>query len=129
MGWAGLGGGGRRDRVARGPWLPIAIAVVCVGGSGAIARPAAAQTAAGEYPPGFEATFTESCTMNAMRSAGLTPEVAERYCGCAVSSLQSNYTFEEALAIYERVGQSRDGSLPDEFLNIATQCLQQVLAN
>lgn len=112
--------------------LRVAIAVVSLGGGLAIAPLAAtAQTVgggdSGGYPPNFEQEFTEGCLLNAIRAGGLSPETAERYCGCAVNTLQNRYSFEQAIALYEQVGQSQNGQLPAELDDIARTCLGEVV--
>lgn len=118
------------DRLSLGRGLRAAIAVVSLGGAAAIASPVAlAQPNTDAYPPNFEQEFTEGCLLNAMRAGGLSPETAEDYCGCNATTIQNRYSFQEALALYEQVGQSNDGRLPAALEAIATQCLETALEN
>ncbi|GAB4351572.1 MAG: hypothetical protein Fur0042_19850 [Cyanophyceae cyanobacterium] len=118
------------DRLFLGRGLRAAIALVGLGGAAAIASPVAlAQPNNETYPPNFEQEFTEGCLLNAMRAGGLSPETAEDYCGCNVTTIQQRYSFQQAIALYEQVGQSNDGRLPAELEAIANQCLKTALEN
>ncbi|MCG9884996.1 MAG: hypothetical protein MH825_05365 [Cyanobacteria bacterium] len=113
-----------------GRGLPVAIAVASLGGAVAIAPPSAlAQSNTDQYPPNFEEDFTEGCLLNAIRAGGLSPDMAEDYCGCTVTTLQSRYSFQQAIALYEQVRQSTNGQLPEPLDAIANTCLNQAVDN
>lgn len=113
-----------------GRGLRVAIAVASLGGAVAIAPPSAlAQSDTDQYPPNFEEDFTEGCLLNAIRAGGLSPAMAEDYCGCTVTTIQSRYSFRQALALYDQVGQSNDGRLPGPLEAIASTCLNQAVDN
>lgn len=117
-------------RLSLGRGLPLAIAVLSLGGATAIAPPSAlAQTDEIPYPATFEEEFTEGCLLNAIRAGGLSPETAEDYCACNATTIQNRYSFQQALALYEQVGQANDGRLPAELEAIALTCIDQALEN
>jgi len=75
------------------------------------------------YPPDLITIYMDSCVGGAT-SNGIPREVATRYCRCSIDSIQSTYSLEQFLQLFQSLS---PGQIPPAIEEIATTCAANIL--